>query len=156
MSAYELSKIQGIYELVKISIPAIYKNVRRLEQAGYLKSAFSKEGKMPEKKIYSLTTTGKKRFQELIKLCAVNPYNFFFDFSVSLLFIQSIDKQNARKLISSIKAQFLEKQSYLEEQLRIFHYLPFPITQLASQHLEINKTLIEWLDKFSKEYDTKT
>ncbi len=153
MSAYELSKLQGIYALVKISTPAIYKNVRRLEKAGFLKSVLRKNGNMPAKRIYSLTKDGKQRFRELLKLCAFNPYNFFFDFNVSLLFIQSIDSRSARKLISSIRTQILEKQRYLEEQLKIYHHLPFPITQLANQHIEINKTLLKWIDEFSKEYD---
>ena len=44
-----------ISKWVKISTPSIYKKVIQLEEKGYISSHIEKEGKMPEKSVYSLT-----------------------------------------------------------------------------------------------------
>lgn len=153
MSAYDLSKIQGIYELVKISVPAIYKNIKRLEVAGYLKYKLKKMGKMPGKRIYSITKKGEKRFQELLVLCSENQISFFFDFNVPLLFVNSIVKENGNKIIALVRQQLEEKHNYLLQQADKYNFLPFPILNLAIQQLKLNKMLIDWLKEFSKEYN---
>ena len=67
LSAYDLQKLveyRNISKWVKISTPSIYKKVIQLEEKGYISSHIEKEGKMPEKSVYSLTEKGK-----VIKLC---------------------------------------------------------------------------------------
>lgn len=152
MSPYELSKMQGIYEMVKISVPAIYKNVRRLEEDGYLKYKTVKEGKMPEKKIYSLTKKGENRFDELLNLCASSAINFFFDFSVSLLFVDSVSRTKGNEIINMVEDSLNEKKHYLEKQLNTFKQLPFPITNMAQQQVDLTKELGKWLKKFKEDY----
>ena len=64
-SAYELQKnieYRNISRWVKISTPSIYKKVIQLEEKGYLVSETLKNGKMPEKTIYSITESGEKSF----------------------------------------------------------------------------------------------
>ena len=58
LSAYDIQKLveyRNISKWVKISTPSIYKKVIQLEERGYIKSNMIKEGKMPEKAVYSLT-----------------------------------------------------------------------------------------------------
>lgn len=152
MSAYDLSKMQGIYELVKISTPAIYKNIRRLEHAGYLQFSMEKAGNNPEKKVYSITEKGEQQFQELLELCAVNPINYYFDFNVPLLFVNSIDKDSAEQIISTIKSQLQTRQKYLLNQIEKYKHLPFPVVSLARQHKKVNDALLEWMDEFWNDY----
>ena len=152
MSAYDLSKMSGIYELVKISVPAIYKNVHRLREKGYLKSRKIKESNMPEKKIYSVTAKGEKRFRELLLSASSASIDFYFDFNVPLLFISSIDKKNGNKILEQISAQLQLKYKYLNEQLEKYKDMPFPIVNLGKQHLKFNKMLLEWMKEFRKDY----
>ena len=151
LSAYDLSKMVGIYELVKISIPAIYKNIRRLHKDGYLKFSIEKKSNMPEKKIYSITDTGEHRFYELLELCSKNSINYFFDFNVSLLFLGSIDKESSIKIINSVQENLTLKQASLDMQINKFQHLPFPIPSLGKQHFKLNQTLINWLKDLKKE-----
>ena len=61
LSAYDIQKLveyRNISKWVKISTPSIYKKVIQLEEKGYIKSNMIKEGKMPEKAVYSLTEAG--------------------------------------------------------------------------------------------------
>ena len=153
MSAYDLSKMQGVYELVKISIPAIYKNMRRLENKGYLEFSTEKPGKMPEKKVYSITKKGEQRFQELLELCASNTINFYFDFNVSLLFINSIDKIKGRKLIDLVKDNLESKHKLLKFQVEKYQNLTFSVVNLGMQHMKLSEVLLEWLTNFSEDFE---
>lgn len=152
MSAYDLSKMSGVFELVKISVPAIYKNVRRLEKGGHLVHLKDKKGNMPEKKIYSITAKGEEKFRELLFLCSSSAINFFFDFSVSLLFVNSIDRQSGEKIINSARTRLESKHEYLAGQVEKFNHMPFPIGNLGRQHLKISETLLEWLEDFGNDF----
>ena len=69
LSAYDIQKLveyRNISKWVKISTPSIYKKVIQLEQKGYLKGNIEKQGKMPEKVVYSLTNEGESEFEKLM------------------------------------------------------------------------------------------
>lgn len=153
MSAYDLSKMSGIYELVKISVPAIYKNVHRLKSSGYLKSRREKKSSMPEKTIYALTAKGEKRFQELLLSASSASIDFYFDFNVPLLFINSVDKKTGDKIMDRIIQELQFKYRYLAEQLEKYKDMPFPVVNLGKQHLKLNKFLLEWIKDFRKDYN---
>lgn len=71
LSAYDIQKLveyRNISKWVKISTPSIYKKVIQLEEKGYISSNIVKEGKMPEKAIYSLTEAGEKQLENLMFL----------------------------------------------------------------------------------------
>ena len=63
MGAYDIQKLveyRNISKWVKISTPSIYKKAIQLEEKGFIKGEIVKEGKMPEKAVYSLTDEGEK------------------------------------------------------------------------------------------------
>ena len=69
MSAYDMQKLveyRNISKWVKISTPSIYKKAIQLEEKGLIRGEIIKEGKMPEKAIYSLTEAGEAEFERLI------------------------------------------------------------------------------------------
>ncbi len=152
MSAYDLSKMSGLYELVKISVPAIYKNVHRLKNSGYLKSRREKKSSMPEKTIYKLTSKGEIKFQELLLSASSASVNFYFDFNVPLLFVSSVDKDTGDEIINRITLELQSRYKYLIEQLEKYKDLPFPVVNLGKQHLKLNRFLLEWIRDFKKEY----
>jgi len=148
MSAYDLSKLEGVYEMVKISVPAIYKNIIRLQEKGFLSLTCMKEGKMPEKKIYAITKKGEDHFNKLLINCAKNPIKFYFDFNVSLLFTASIDYETGIKLIQLVRDNTQQKINHLNQQLDLFKDLPFPLPNIAEQQLRLSQELFNWLNAF--------
>ena len=84
LSAYDIQKLveyRNISKWVKISTPSIYKKVIQLEEKGYIKSNMIKEGKMPEKAVYSLTEAGEQAFEGLMLEIASKPIHIFLDFN---------------------------------------------------------------------------
>ena len=80
MSAYDIQKLveyRNISKWVKISTPSIYKKAIQLEEKGLIRGEIVKEGKMPEKVIYSLTDAGEAEFERLMLRFLKNLLTFF-------------------------------------------------------------------------------
>lgn len=93
LSAYDIQKLveyRNISKWVKISTPSIYKKVIQLEEKGFIKSSTVKEGKMPEKSIYSLTASGKKEFEKLMIEIAAKPISIFLDFNAVIVNLNNL------------------------------------------------------------------
>lgn len=93
MSAYDIQKLveyRNISKWVKISTPSIYKKALQLEEKGFIKGDIVKEGKMPEKAVYSLTDAGKKEFERLMLEIAAKPIHIFLDFNAVIVNLDSL------------------------------------------------------------------
>ena len=68
MGAYDIQKLveyRNISKWVKISTQSIYKKALQLEEKGFITAEIVKEGKMPEKAVYTLTEKGEREFERL-------------------------------------------------------------------------------------------
>ena len=93
MSAYDIQKLveyRNISKWVKISTPSIYKKAIQLEEKGFIKADIVKEGKMPEKAVYSLTETGEKEFERLMSEISTKPIHIFLDFNAVIVNLDSL------------------------------------------------------------------
>ena len=93
MGAYDIQKLveyRNISKWVKISTPSIYKKAIQLEEKGFIKSNLVKEGKMPEKAVYSLTDAGEKEFERLMLEIAAKPIQIFLDFNAVIVNLDSL------------------------------------------------------------------
>ena len=107
LSAYDLQK------LVEISTPSIYKKVIQLEEKGYISSHIEKEGKMPEKSVYSLTEKGKQQFEKLMLEISCKPINIFLDFNAVIVNLDSMSRERQQECLDNIESsmEVLNKKS---------------------------------------------
>ena len=106
LSAYDIQKLveyRNISKWVKISTPSIYKKVIQLEEKGYIRSSSVKEGKMPEKAVYSLTDAGEEKFECLMHEIASQPIHFFLDFNAVIVNLSSLSPESQRSCLDSIE-----------------------------------------------------
>ena len=104
MSAYDIQKLveyRKISKWVKISTPSIYKKAIQLEEKGLIRGEIVKEGKMPEKAIYSLTEAGEAEFERLM---FVN--------------LDSLPPEKQKSCIAEIQENISVLKSYLEDNIR--------------------------------------
>ncbi|MCY1714916.1 PadR family transcriptional regulator [Caproiciproducens galactitolivorans] len=150
-SAYELQKLveyRNISKWVRISTQSIYKKVIQLEEKGYIKSSIVKEGKMPEKAIYSLTTTGEKAFEELMKEISESSIHFFLDFNAVIVNLESLSLEAQKTCLSNIEVQIKALRYELEESLSRKKDVPkIPKTGMAvlQQQLMLAQTIETWV-----------
>ena len=120
LSAYDIQKLveyRNISKWVKISTPSIYKKVIQLEEKGLIKSHIEKEGKMPEKAVYSLTEQGEKEFEKLMLEIASKSINIFLDFNAVIVNLDSLSQENQEICIANIENNVRKLKSYMEENL---------------------------------------
>ena len=120
LSAYDIQKLveyRNISKWVKISTPSIYKKVIQLEEKGFVKSRIEKEGKMPEKAVYSLTEEGEKEFQNLMLETAAKSINIYLDFNAVIVNLDGLPQESQKVCLTSIENNVRQLKTYLEENL---------------------------------------
>ena len=157
LSAYDIQKLveyRNISKWVKISTPSIYKKVIQLEEKGYLKGTATKEGKMPEKVVYSLTETGEAAFQTLMVQIAAQPIRFFLDCNAVIVNLDHLSEEKQQFCLDRIGENIKILQGYLEENIREKENLPeIPETGKAvlRQQLILAQAMEDWLTSLQKE-----
>ena len=106
MGAYDIQKLveyRNISKWVKISTPSIYKKAIQLEEKGLIKGEIVKEGKMPEKVVYSLTEAGEKEFENLMLEIAEKPIHIFLDFNAVIVNLDSLSPEMQKNVSTKSK-----------------------------------------------------
>ena len=151
LSAYDIQKLveyRNISKWVKISTPSIYKKVIQLEEKGLIKSNIVKEGKMPEKAIYSLTDTGAKEFENLMNEIASQPIHFFLDFNAVIVNLPSLPPEGQKLCLETIEENVKALKTCLEENLCEKERVPeIPETGMAvlQQQYILAQTIETWI-----------
>ena len=115
MSAYD---IQKLVEYRNISTPSIYKKTIQLEEKGLIRGEVVKEGKMPEKAVYSLTEAGESEFQRLMFEISSKPINIFLDFNAVIVNLDSLPYEKQRACVAEIQENINTLKAYLEENIK--------------------------------------
>lgn len=156
MSAYDIQKLvdyRNISKWVKISTPSIYKKTLQLEEKGFIKGDIVKEGKMPEKVIYSLTEAGEREFERLMTEIAGKPIHIFLDFNAVIVNLDSLSPETQRDCIANIESNIKELKIYLKENIQAKEHIPeIPKTGMAvlRQQYVLVETIEKWIFSLKK------
>ena len=157
LSAYDIQKLveyRNISKWVKISTPSIYKKVIQLEEKGYLTGTITKEGKMPEKVVYSLTAAGEQAFERLMVQIAAQPVRFFLDFNAVIVNLDGLSEEGQRACLESISENIERLKGYIEENIRAKENIAeIPETGMAvlRQQLILAQAIETWVGSLKKE-----
>lgn len=127
LSAYDIQKLveyRNISRWVKISTPSIYKKVIQLEEKGYIRSNMVREGKMPEKAVYSLTDSGNREFERLMFEIAAQPVRLFLDFNAVIVNLESLSPESQETCLAGIEENIKILKAYVEENIEEKENIP--------------------------------
>ena len=135
LSAYDIQKLveyRNISKWVKVSTPSIYKKVLQLEEKGLIAGTAVKEGKMPEKAVYSLTDAGKREFEALMLEISGKPVYLFLDLNAVIVNIDKLTPELRTRCLERINNGVQALKTYLEENIDLKDDAPgIPETGLA-------------------------
>jgi DNA-binding PadR family transcriptional regulator len=117
MNAYEMKKRmerQQIQHWVKISSPAVYRNLLHLHRRGLLDSKVVREGEMPEKAIYSVNEKGKRYFVSLMEKYSEAPDSVYIDFTALVANLYHLEPSHAKELMEDLQRSLESKIDYLK------------------------------------------
>lgn len=156
LSAYDIQKLveyRNISKWVKISTPSIYKKVIQLEQKGYISSNLVREGKMAEKAVYTLTTSGEKQFEKLMTEISCKPINIFLDFNAVIVNLDSLSEEAQKTCLENIENNIKILKTYLQENINEKKDIPeIPRTGMAvlEQQYILVQAIEVWMDSVKK------
>ena len=158
MGAYDIQKLveyRHISKWVKISTPSIYKKAIQLEEKGFIKGELVKEGKMPEKVVYSLTATGEKEFERHMFEISSKPIHLFLDFNAVIVNLENISPESQKLCIADIEQNVKTLKKNLEENLRTKENVPeIPETGMAvlRQQFVLVEAIEKWIASLKKDF----
>ena len=158
MGAYDIQKLveyRNISKWVKISTPSIYKKSIQLEEKGLIKGEIVKEGKMPEKAVYSLTEAGEKEFEKLMLEIAGKPIHLFLDFNAVIVNLDSLSPQMQKECINKIEENIDILKMYLEQNLKEKENIPeIPKTGIAvlRQQMVLVDAIEKWISSLKENF----
>ncbi len=158
MGAYDIQKLveyRNISKWVKISTPSIYKKAIQLEEKGLIKGEIVKEGKMPEKAVYSLTEAGEKEFEKLMLEIAGKPIHLFLDFNAVIVNLDSLAPQMQKECINKIEENIDILKMYLEQNLKEKENIPeIPKTGIAvlRQQMVLVDAIEKWISSLKENF----
>lgn len=155
MSAYDIQKLveyRNISKWVKISTPSIYKKAIQLEEKGLIRGEVVKEGKMPEKAIYSLTEAGESEFERLMFEISSKPINIFLDFNAVIVNLDSLPAEKQRACLAEIQENIDTLKAYLEQNIKEKEHEPsIPATGMAVLHQQyvLAEAIQTWINSLN-------
>lgn len=96
---YEIKRLieEEVFSFVGLKIKSIYYPLKQMEKLGLVKKDIGREGKWPEKFVYSLTPKGDKIFDHLITESFLSIERPYFNIDLSLYFLNYVDKKIAKR-----------------------------------------------------------
>ena len=96
---YEIKrKIEDeLFPFVGLKIKSIYYPLKKMEKLGLVHKDVGREGKWPEKFVYSITPKGKKIFDHLINESFLSIERPYFNIDLSLYFLPYVDQRIAKR-----------------------------------------------------------
>ncbi|MDD5408517.1 MAG: PadR family transcriptional regulator [Candidatus Omnitrophica bacterium] len=117
---YEIKiRIRQILSLFAgVDLKSIYYPLKVLEKKGLLDKYVGKEGKRPERFVYSLTKKGKARFDELLNKSLLNFKRPQFSLDLSLYFLDYLKPALSRRRLAARLTILKKISSSIEETLK--------------------------------------
>lgn len=152
-SAYDLARHITRYDVggvIRLSVPAIYKNVKNLFEHGYLNAREERKGEMPEKTIYSLTESGREYFFTLMEKYATERVRYRFDFNSVVMNLDRVPKKRRERLIGLMKEQLAASRRELASSLTAWKK-KLPMAEAIQTQVElVNEALLSWINTIAK------
>ncbi len=154
-SAYDMQKqveYRNLSNWVKISSPSIYKKVLKLEERGHLTSEPVREGKMPEKAVYSITPQGREYFFRLMQEKANEAVSVLFDFNAVIANLNKLPKEQAIDMAHAIQGSMERGRTYIGGMQPQRQHIPFVGRAIMEQQIQVYDALLCWMDCFLQEF----
>lgn len=155
-NAYEIKKIlefRNVKAWTKLSSPAIYKNLLKLNQAGFIDGEIVKEGSMPEKTIYTINEKGKAYFFELMQHCAKEPGMVYIEFASFIMNLNAVDKQVGTEMVEQLHTNVKERLAGIKRQMDLKGEASEFALSIIDLHIRMYEVFDTWFDDFKPIYE---
>ncbi len=155
MSGYDLVRLveQTIAYFWTINKSHVYRELSRLEEAGYVKSTSVAQERLPDKRVYKQTAAGRKALVEWLNSPELEPDRYRSELLVKLFFGREMDPQRLSNMLKEYRERCVESRNQFERIVEGLSYAPenafFRATALMG--LRSYEHSLAWVDEVMKD-----
>ncbi len=112
---------RGMSRRTRVSKVAVYKALARMEREGCLISWTEREGNLPEKRIYAITSEGRERLKEMVYSICSNQEPLRLDMSAGIAFLSCLDREEATDALQARMSFLATELKRLRRERDIMH-----------------------------------
>ena len=162
MHPYEMKskmKERGHDHVVKIKGGSIYDTVARLEEGGFIQAhETSRQGRRPEKTVYSITDDGREEILDWLRDLLAQPVNEYPQFGAALAFFAVLPKEEVVRLLK-LRSALLDGQiAGSQKQLKTFLEMGLPrLFLIEGEYSEAMKQAeLDWVRQLIHDIESGT
>ena len=125
---------EEIFPLMGLKVKSVYYPLKKMERLKLIEKDVGREGKFPEKYIYSITPKGRKIFEHLISESYLSIERPFFNIDLSLYFLPHVDAQIARRKLRGRVIFMKRVKKEVERLLKKAQTQPAPHLSIILEH----------------------
>ena len=144
---------EELFPFVGLKIKSIYYPLKKMEKLGLVHKDIGREGKWPEKFIYSITPKGEKIFDHLINESFLSIERPYFNIDLSLYFLPYVDQRIAKRrlrarviFLNRIKRELESLKKKINATSPHLHIILDHDLQLVMAEIQATTTLINTLE----------
>jgi len=152
--AYDIQKAveyRNISKWVKVSTPSVYKKVLLLEERGLIIGRTEKNGKMPEKVVYSLTKLGEEYFTKLMLSLSDTTIALLFDFNAVIVNLDKVPLEIQEQCLNAICKNVTELRTGISNMIEERKHIPQNGRSIMLQQLRLAEVLENWVNEIKIE-----
>jgi DNA-binding PadR family transcriptional regulator len=141
----------GMEIWAEVNLSSIYNTLNRLEEKEMVEAKREKPGKMPERSVYHITKTGKKKLASLLEQVLSDNRIRPADLMLGIFFIKGLPKRKALDCLES-KVEVMQKllQGLLKAEKNAAGDTPFPWTFFMRGTIDHLRNGIKRIDDLTK------
>ena len=153
---YEIKRIieEELFPFVGLKVKSIYYPLKKMEQLKLINKDVGREGKWPEKFVYSITPQGRKIFDHLITESFLSIERPYFNLDLSLYFLEYVDKKIAQRKLKGrgiflrrIKRDLEEVKRKVQPSRKYLHIILQHDLALVEAEITSTSTLMNSLEE---------
>jgi len=157
-NAYEVNKVieaRRTRTWLRISTAAVYRNLRRLHDEGYIEAETTRDGLKPHKTVFTLTPAGREHFVAMLEESASDQVGLHFDFDAWVAHIDHLPPVRALEFLDDLRCQLGTIRDELAT-VSVHHGdgLPVGAAALVELRLRMLEVALSWLGDFALDADS--
>lgn len=120
LNPYELTKLLGylhIKDWFPVAASSVYATIKTLHKKGYITGESIKEGKMPEKTVYTISEKGREEFVASLEEYLGSTELDAVQFNIACILICHIDKDKAAMILNTRMERFKKIKESIDKEM---------------------------------------
>ncbi|MGD2163103.1 MAG: PadR family transcriptional regulator [Anaerolineales bacterium] len=154
---YEIEQVieaRGMREWTDIGFSSIYYILKRLQQYGWIESKKrTVVGQGGPRKVYSVTTEGKRTFQQQVLKALSTPARDLDNFQLGLASITNVPKPRATDALKTHIRTLESRAAHVRGRREGQAPLPLHVDGMLDLSLAMIETQLEWIERFIQRWE---